>query len=860
LAFSFFLAAGAARAGEIIFVNAAASGMNNGTSWTDAFVDLQDALAFAESLKQEENEIWVAAGTYFPAAIGGDRSATFQLLNGVALFGGFVGNETLRTSRNPSANLTILSGDLNRDDEGGPHGSSCCTSHPVPGCDQPECESAICATDSFCCEVAWDNTCVRQTECLCGALCSSQCDNVLHVVTGSGTDTTAILDGFVITGGNADSGSASTDRGAGLLVLDGSPVAANCVFLNNRAEAAGGAIFTTGSPIVTNCRFAGNRATFGGAVHVESSSPVFGNCLFLGNQAVDAGGAVLANLLATPVLSNCTFSGNLASSGGGIRNRFASASTVTNCVLSGNRDNSGQGENAQVSSDLFSRVFLSFSCVRGLTGALGGTGNIGTDPRFIDPIGNDGVIGSLDDDLRLKEDSPCIDAGLNVGVLVDFADLDGDGDRSERLPIDLDGRSRFFDDPNSPNTGIGNPPIVDMGAFELGSDCNQNGVLDDKDVLNGFSDDCNGNRIPDECEIESDSPAPGGPFFCLFDCSPDCDKNGLPDTCDPDSDLDLVIDGCDLCPGTAPNTPVDEDGCELRGACCFPIGVCFDALLNSACLSINGRFLGHGLTCQSDPDGDAAVGCADGCPLDAGKTSPGLCGCGVSDADGDGDGIANCLDPCPDDNPDDTDGDGACDSDDPCPLDNPDDTDGDFLCDSDDPCPMDNPNDTDEDGVCDSDDGCPEDPNKIQPGICGCGTPDIDTDGDGVLDCKDECPETPAGSTVDDFGCPILPPRGACCFIRVGVCIDHTAPEDCELVHGTFQGNDTTCAAPCIFPGDADLDGDVDLNDALTLAECLLGPDMEPKEKCLIMDLDDDLDVDLWDAAAFQRSFSGSAP
>jgi len=69
----------------------------------------------------------------------------------------------------------------------------------------------------------------------------------------------------------------------------------------------------------------------------------------------------------------------------------------------------------------------------------------------------------------------------------------------------------------------------------------------------------------------------------------------------------------------------------------------------------------------------------------------------------------------------DSDGDGICDSNDPCPFDNPDDTDGDGVCDSNDPCPFDNPDDTDGDGVCDSNDNCPLDPNKIEPGICGCG-------------------------------------------------------------------------------------------------------------------------------------------
>ena len=68
----------------IIYVNQSAAGNYDGTSWTDAYTDLQSALTAATS----GEEVWVAAGTYKPTA-GADRIATFQLKNGVALYGGF---------------------------------------------------------------------------------------------------------------------------------------------------------------------------------------------------------------------------------------------------------------------------------------------------------------------------------------------------------------------------------------------------------------------------------------------------------------------------------------------------------------------------------------------------------------------------------------------------------------------------------------------------------------------------------------------------------------------------------------------------------------------------------------------------
>ena len=64
--------------------------------------------------------------------------------------------------------------------------------------------------------------------------------------------------------------------------------------------------------------------------------------------------------------------------------------------------------------------------------------------------------------------------------------------------------------------------------------------------------------------------------------------------------------------------------------------------------------------------------------------------------------------------------------------------------------------DSDGDGVIDQCEDCPNDPNKTEPGECGCGVPDADSDEDGVLDCDDLCPDTPADAEVDEFGCPLL--------------------------------------------------------------------------------------------------------
>ena len=253
-----------------IFVNHDALGSNDGTSWTDAHTSLQTALGAAAP----NDQIWVATGTYLPEIeVGGTgaRFKTFQLKNGVAVYGGFAGNEDPSTfdlnDRDFTANETILSGNLG------------------------------------------------------GGV------NVYHVFrhVNLGLNSTAFLDGFSISGGKAD-GSDPENKGGGMLNSGSSsgngssPTIRNCVFKSNEA-ALGGAMFNSRycSPAIINAVFENNTASdVGGAVFINRNTTTFNGCTFRNNTAqatgsAKGGGAVHIGTSAGTegvTFTNCSFSGN----------------------------------------------------------------------------------------------------------------------------------------------------------------------------------------------------------------------------------------------------------------------------------------------------------------------------------------------------------------------------------------------------------------------------------------------------------------------------------------------------------------------------------------------------------------------
>ncbi|MEZ4933813.1 MAG: hypothetical protein R2788_17040 [Saprospiraceae bacterium] len=263
---------------QIIYVNQTAIGNADGSSWENAFTDLQDGLLQA----QIGDSVWVATGTYFPTNTD-NREVSFVLKNGVKLFGGFSGTEMSLGERDWLAYPTVLSGDIG-----------------TPG----------------------DST-----------------DNTYTILYMEGVDSTTQADGvfFISATADGDGGADSPTTCGGAVYINGVDAEAvpkiwNCNFERNYAKNDGGAVFVNGrangsvAPQFYRCNFVGNKAgVAGGAIARIGGSWTetkkdFWECNFESNTASQFGGAIYyleSERLDTIELTGCNFIGNKSGLKGG---------------------------------------------------------------------------------------------------------------------------------------------------------------------------------------------------------------------------------------------------------------------------------------------------------------------------------------------------------------------------------------------------------------------------------------------------------------------------------------------------------------------------------------------------------------
>ncbi len=433
-----------APAATVRYVNAAATGNGNGTSWANAFTKVQDALAAAVA----GDEIWIAAGVYTPNT----ANTTIDLKNGVALYGGFAGTESQRDQRNWQTHRTILSGDVDGNDFNS------------------------------------DGNFISE------GVGHIQGTNAGRIVVSNGIDRTARLDGVILTGAAVD----------GAIILDNSsPTLVNLTIIGNQAQGGndgGGIRISNGSPLLNNVRIVNNTAFRGGGIHsFNNSNPILLNVTLQGNVS-EGGAGGMNSATSSATLINVSFVGNRAGGEGAGMNNDKSNATLVNVIFVGNSTTAAQGGGmANVNGGTITLTNVTFvdngsndngggmytynseptlrntifwnndgtdrvNQINGSTGSIqhsliqgdnttdnGNLDGTVTQPGFVRlPNGNDYG------DLRLRTDSALQDKGNNSFLPADTQDLDGDGDTTETLPLDLTLNPRI------------EAGTVDLGAYEFG--------------------------------------------------------------------------------------------------------------------------------------------------------------------------------------------------------------------------------------------------------------------------------------------------------------------------------------------------------------------------------------------------------
>lgn len=410
---------------SIIYVDKDAPSGGDGTTWGTAFDKLQDALDDARVAAPDE--IWVAAGVYYPdegaSQVNNDPAASFYLVEGVAVYGGFDGTdglgggalETSVSDRDHGSNLTILDGDIEQNDIGiGPaytvlgDNSDHIVTVDADGLGQTFTSATV--LDGFIIR-AGDSTgsgagLLCDGDLINNHICSPHLENLwFHLNSASFGGAIAAFDSELSIEASLFTFNSATTNGGAIhnfgssLSLGNSTNAYgdyNLVFSFNSA-AHGGAISSIESDnSIDNATFGINSASNqGGAVYMDEGSLELTNSRLLRNEAEVSGGA-LYNVNGSPNLTSVKAFGNTAVLGGAIANTIngngSGSSELINVAFSGNEasDDGGAIHNSNFIGQSFTLDIVNSTFNRNAAGPNAGNlgGSIFTDTGYTVNVDN----------------------------------------------------------------------------------------------------------------------------------------------------------------------------------------------------------------------------------------------------------------------------------------------------------------------------------------------------------------------------------------------------------------------------------------------------------------------------------------
>ncbi len=419
-----------------VYVDASATGANDGTSWTDAYTDLQNALN-----NNPTSAFWVKAGTYIP---GSSRTDSFTLTNNQEIYGGFNGTEVSVFQRDPEVNPTILSGDINGNDN-----------------------MVFSTTDP------------------------NRSENSYRIVEINGGG--VVIDGFSINNGNANGNATSQREGSAVNVnAQGSVEINNCKFFQHTLNRGGviRSIDTNNSFTdieITNSIFKDNESSFGTVYYGRANGTIniiFEGCLFTKNTSVSSTGSLIwlrQDISGSQFaeIINSTFSDNNLDSSRAVIDKINTSGgsvvvDIYNSIFWNNGDNfSGtfsdaveSNTNGSVSNSISNNNFASSSSTTNVSNA---------NPLFTDPVNGD---------YTLQSGSPAIDAGDNQYTTL-TTDLAGNT-RIVNTTVDM-GPYEFGT--SSTDT---TPPTVITQNINVSLDASGNATIMASDIDNGSTDNSSG--------------------------------------------------------------------------------------------------------------------------------------------------------------------------------------------------------------------------------------------------------------------------------------------------------------------------------------------------------------------------------